>query len=132
MSFNLNQIAPDRRIHCLLVGPSGAGKTSIAAGFPGKTFIIDFDDRAKGVMGCPWLQSKIKSGAIEVETVLPWQGSRSVGLTDVYNVLEPLDARVSKGEIENVILDSTTAMRRFYSSSPSTSSGIGQIPVNLR
>lgn len=114
MSFNLNQIAPDRRVHCLLVAPSGAGKTCIGAGFPGKTFILDWDDRAKGVMGCPWLQPKIKSGQIEVETILPWRGQSAVGIEEVYGILEPLDQRITKGEIENVIIDSTTSMRRFF------------------
>jgi hypothetical protein len=114
MSFNLNQIQPDRRVHCLLVAPSGAGKTSLAAGFPGKTFILDWDDRAKGVTGCPWLQEKIRSGGVEVETILPWSGSTPVGLAKVYDVLESLDSRVTKGEIQNVICDSTTSMRRFF------------------
>jgi hypothetical protein len=113
--FNASALLPERRIHGLLIGPSGAGKTGAAASFPGKTFILDFDDRAKGpIMGCEFLQEKVRKGEIEIETVLPWRGKVSVGLQDIYNVLEPLDTRVSKGEIDNVIVDSTTSMRRFF------------------
>jgi hypothetical protein len=90
--FNASALLPERRIHGLLIGPSGAGKTGAAASFPGKTFILDFDDRAKGpIMGCEFLQEKVRKGEIEIETVLPWRGKVSVGLQDIYNVLEPLD-----------------------------------------
>jgi hypothetical protein len=114
MSFNLFDVPADRRIHCLLVGPSGVGKTSLAAGFPGKTFILDWDDRAKGVRGCPWLEEKIRNKEVEVETILPWQGNTPIGLPQVYDKLEILDGRITKGEIQNVIIDSTTSMRRFF------------------
>jgi hypothetical protein len=114
MSFNANKLLSDRRFHSLLIGPSGAGKTAAACTFPGKTFILDFDDRAKGaVRGCTFLQDKVRRGEIEIETILPWKGTIPVGLKEIYEVLESLDNRVTKGEIENVILDSTTSLRKF-------------------
>jgi len=115
MSFNANQLVPDRRIHALLIGPSGSGKTAAACCFPGKTFILDFDDRAKGpINGCTFLQEKVKSGQIEIETILPWKGQRATTIKDIYTILEILDNRITKGEVENVILDSTTALRRLF------------------
>lgn len=112
--MNANLWKPDRKIHCLMIGPSGAGKTSGAASFPGKTVILDWDDRAKGIAGCDFLAEKIKSGQVIVYRILPWRGKTSQGLKDVYNVLEVVDEKVTRGEFDNVIVDSTTSMRRFF------------------
>jgi hypothetical protein len=115
MPTNAADIKPDRRIHALLVGPSGVGKTGAAASFPGKTFIVDFDDRAKGpLQGCEFLQERVRNRQIEVERIVPWQGKKLVTLKDVYNILEVVDSRVAKGEIDNVIVDGTTSMKRFF------------------
>lgn len=115
MIINAANLQPDRRIHALLIGPSGSGKTAAAASFPGKTFILDFDDRAKGpLLGCEFLQERVRSGEIEIERMLPWIDQKANGLADIYRVLDSVDLRVTKGEIDNVIVDSTTAMRRFF------------------
>lgn len=112
---NASLISPDKRIHALLVGPSGFGKTAAACTFPGKTYILDFDDRATGAIeGCEFLQEKKRKGEIIVNRILPWIGKAEQGLKQVYDVLEPLDDRVTKGEILNVICDGTTSMRRFF------------------
>src|SRR5689334_14025056 len=115
MPFNANQLAPDSRIHALLVGPSGAGKTAAAASFEGKTHIIDFDDRSKGpLLGCQFLQDRVKTGQITIHTILPYAGTKQNSLTDVYSILESVDAGVNRREIDNVIVDGTTSMKRFF------------------
>jgi|ERR1700741_557585 len=115
MPTNAFDLKPDRRIHALLVGPSGVGKTAAACSFPGRTFILDFDDRAKGaILGSEFLQEKVQKKEIEIERILPWRGKTPIGLKDVYSFLESVDTRVTKGEIDNVILDSTTSLKRFF------------------
>jgi hypothetical protein len=112
---NAKDYTPERKIHCLMIGPSGAGKTAAAASFPGKTVILDWDDRAKGpLQSCEFLQERVNSGQIEVYRILPWRGTTPVGLKEVYGVLEIVDAKVSRGQIDNVIVDGTTSMRRFF------------------
>jgi len=45
------QMPTDERIFALLVGDSGAGKTSTIPWFPGKKLILDYDRRWKGLLG---------------------------------------------------------------------------------
>lgn len=113
--INASALVPDARIHALLIGPSGLGKTSAAMSFPGKAYVLDFDDRGKGAaLGCDFLEEKRLRGDIIINRILPWVGGIPQGLKEVYSVLESLDSRVIKGEIQNVIVDSTTSMRRFF------------------
>lgn len=115
MSFNASLLQPDRRWHALLIGPGGVGKTAAALSFPGKSFILDFDDRAAGpVKGCEFLQEKRRKGQIEIETILPWTGKTATRIDKIYSILEDLDTRVSKGDVDNVLVDSTTSMRRLF------------------
>lgn len=116
--FNAQNLLPDSRVHCLMVGPSGTGKTAAACSWGGedsKTYILDFDDRAQGAIeGCDFLQPKRRKGNIVINRILPWIGKAEQGLKQVYDVLEPLDEKVTRGEIQNVICDGTTSMRRFF------------------
>ncbi len=113
--INASTLTPEGRIHALLVGPSGVGKSGAAMSFDGKCYVLDFDDRGKGAaMGCSFLQEKRLRGDIIINRILPWIGQTPQGLEQVYNVLEALDARVTKGEIQNVLLDGTTSMKRFF------------------
>lgn len=113
--INVSMMQPDSRFHTLLVGPSGAGKTGAALSFPGKSVVIDFDDRAKGpIFGCKFLKEKRESGDIMVERIQPWKDQKVIGLGDVYKVLDAVDLQVTKKEVVNVIVDSTTSMKRFF------------------
>lgn len=113
--FNASLVSPDTRIHALLVAISGRGKTAAACSFPGKTYILDWDDRAKGAIeGCDFLQEKKRKGDIIINRILPWINKAPQGLKEVYSILEELDTRVSSGEIKNVLCDGTTSMRRFF------------------
>lgn len=122
---NASFLKPDSRIHALLIGPSGVGKTAAAASFPGYTVILDFDDRAKGaILGCDFLDEKRTKGEIEIIRILPYNGKIPQGIKEVYTVLESLDTRVSKKEIQNVIVDSTTSMKKYFLNE-SINNGIG-------
>ena len=55
MSWNGNDLTVDTATMYLFVGPSGTGKKSAAASFPGPTYYFDFDGRKKGLIGCPWI-----------------------------------------------------------------------------
>lgn len=41
------------KIKALLVGPSGGGKSSLAATAPGKKLVVDLDDRSESLVGMP-------------------------------------------------------------------------------
>ena len=126
MILNASYLEPDRRIHALLIGPSGSGKTAAALSFPGRTHILDFDDRAKGpLLGCKWLQEKRLSGEVEINRILRYTDKKANGYNEVFRELESLDTRVSKNEVENVILDSTTSMRKFFVDE--SRDGIGEV-----
>lgn len=113
--INASMLTLTRRIHSLLIGPSGVGKSGAAMSFPGKFAVLDWDDRAKGpLFGCKFLEKRRIDGDYQIERIQPWKGTTAVGLAQVYPILDALDQKVSKGEIENVLLDSTTSMRRFF------------------
>lgn len=101
-------------MHVVLVGTSGVGKTCAACTWPGKTIVLDFDDRIKGILGVPFLEEKIKKGEIEFETIVASRGNSYTTIKDIYTILEKIDIRVGKKEIENVIVDSTSSMVRFF------------------
>ncbi len=113
---NANLLKPDNNIHALLIGKSGCGKTGAAVSFPGKSYVLDFDDRIRGIMGCPFLDQKIKNGEVEWATILPYEsgGPKTQGLAEVYKQLEIVDAKVNAKQVDTVILDSVSSMVRFF------------------
>lgn len=114
-TINASTLQPDKRIHALLIGPGGVGKTAAACSFPGKTVILDFDDRASGpLLGCSFLNEKVRSGQVECVRIVTKMDGKDVTYNDVIKYLEMLDQRVSKNEVQNVILDSTTSMKKFF------------------
>jgi len=112
--MNASQLKADSHIHALLIGSSGVGKTVAACSFPGRTFVLDFDDRIKGIMGCEWTEARRLAGEIEYERMTAWRGNKPQGIDDAYVILDLIDSRISKREITNVVLDSTGSMVSFF------------------
>lgn len=57
MAVSAANLTPDKRFMALFVGDSGSGKTPASTSWfhEGKVLNFDFDNRIRGVMGCPWL-----------------------------------------------------------------------------
>lgn len=100
MPTNLNSVNYERFVRALLVGSTGRGKTIAAASFPGKTLIIDFDDRHRPVID--WYAERVKAGDFAVEVITP---------ENFWSVFKPLvDSLLQYNPYQNIILDSVTSL----------------------
>jgi hypothetical protein len=124
---NANLLEKTPHTHALLISPSGAGKTCIGAGWPGKYVCMDFEDRIRGILGVPWLNEKIARGEIEWESFVPKRGGKMLGYNDVFTYLAKLEVRVATGEVQTVQLSSTSSLIRFLISE-SLNNGIANKP----
>ncbi len=52
---NASTLTPEGRFMGLFVGPTKSGKTVAGCSFPGKTYVMDFDGRIRGILGAPWI-----------------------------------------------------------------------------
>jgi hypothetical protein len=48
-------LTPEARFQAIFVGRSGTGKTPAACSFPGPVLDLYFDNRIRGLLGCPWI-----------------------------------------------------------------------------
>lgn len=100
MPVNLNSTKYDRYIRALLVGPTGRGKTIAASSWPGKTLILDFDDRHRPVL--TWYPERVAAGDFTVESINP---------LNFWTVFKPLvNSIVQYNPYDNVILDGITSL----------------------
>lgn len=88
----------DKNFRALFVGPTGRGKTIAAASWPGKTLIIDFDNRHKPVID--WYPERL--GEIEVEVITP------VNYWDTFHPL--INKLVNINPYQNIIVDGITSL----------------------
>ena len=99
MPITLDKVPVDKNFRALLIGPTGRGKTIAAASFPGKTLVIDFDNRHKPIID--WYPERL--GEISVEVIYP---------LNYWTTFKPLidDLESGKQRFDNVLLDGITTM----------------------
>jgi hypothetical protein len=98
MPISLDKAPVDKNFRALFVGPTGRGKTIAACSFPGRTLILDFDNRYKPVID--WYPDRLAE--IDVELVTPHNFESD---------FRPLINRlVDLNPYTNIIVDSITSM----------------------
>jgi len=100
MPTNLNSETYDKFVRALFVGGTGRGKTIAAASWPGKTLIIDIDDRHKPVVD--WFPERVKAGDFSIERV---------NADNIWTTLKPTINNIVKyNPFQNVIVDGVTSL----------------------
>lgn len=100
MPVNLNSEKYEKKFKGLFVGPTGRGKTIAASSWPGKTLVLDFDDRHRPIID--WYVDRVAAGDFSVESVNPknfW--TKFVPLVKELGNFNPYD---------NILLDGITTL----------------------
>ena len=98
MPTNLSATTYEKWFRALFVGPTGRGKTIAAASWPGKTLVIDFDDRHRPIID--WFPDRLSDYDIE-----------SIHADNFWTVLKPLMNRLRQlNPYTNIICDGITSM----------------------
>lgn len=99
MPISMDKLPVDKNFRALLIGPHGRGKTIAAASWPGRTLILDFDNRHKPIID--WYPDRLSEFEVEVITPL-----------NFWDTFKPLVDRLTSGlnPYQNIIIDSFTAM----------------------
>jgi len=97
---NLNSESYEKFFRGLFVGGTGRGKTIAASSWPGKTLVIDVDNRHKPIV--EWFPERVKNGDYVVEYVNP---------KNFWTVFKPLiNSIVTYNPYNNIILDGITSL----------------------
>lgn len=97
---NLNNASYEKFFRGLFVGATGRGKTIAASSWPGKTIVMDFDERHKPII--EWYPERVKAGDFVVESINP---------KNFWTVYKPLvNSLVQYNPYQNVILDGITSL----------------------
>jgi len=98
MPTSLDKVDVDKSFRALFVGPTGRGKTIAAASWPGRTLIIDFDNRHKPIID--WYPDRLSN--IDVEVITP---------LNFWDVFHPLVNKLTTlNPYQNIIIDGVTSM----------------------
>jgi len=98
MPKQLSKVEIDKNFRALLVGPTGRGKTIAASSWPGKTLIIDFDNRHKPIID--WYPDRLDE--IEVEVITP---------LNYWDTFHPLVNRLTTANpYQNIVIDGITSL----------------------
>lgn len=101
---NAADLTTEDRFVGLLVGASGTGKTAFACSFPGETYVMDFDGRIRGLLGCPW----IDRSKVEYDSFPPKMEGLLKKVDDKLEVMS-INGRNGQLKTKNIILDSVTS-----------------------
>lgn len=100
MPTNLNNKEYEKFFKGLFVAPTGRGKTIGAGSWPGKTLVLDFDDRHRPLID--WYPDRVANGDYSVESVNP---------ANFWTVFKPcIDSLVKYNPYQNIILDGITTL----------------------
>lgn len=99
MPIQLSKVNVDKNFRALLIGPTGRGKTIAAASWPGKTLIIDFDNRHKPIID--WYPERLDD--ISIEVIFP---------SNYWTTFHPLINDLESGKLryDNICIDGITSL----------------------
>lgn len=100
MPTNLNSEKYEKFVKALLVAPTGRGKTIGAASWPGRTLVLDFDDRHRPIID--WFPERVAAGDFDVE---------SITAKNFWSVFKPLMNNLgTHNPYANILCDGITSM----------------------
>lgn len=100
MPTNLSSEKYEKFFRGLFVSPTGRGKTIAAASWPGKTLVVDVDNRHKPIVD--WFPERVKAGDYDVE---------QVNANNFWSHFKPLVNNICKyNPYANVLLDGITSL----------------------
>jgi hypothetical protein len=100
MPTNLNAEKYEKFFRALFVAATGRGKTIAAASWPGKTLVLDFDDRHRPIID--WYAERVAAGDFSVESINP---------DNFWTVFAPLVKDLAiHNPYQNIILDGITSL----------------------
>jgi hypothetical protein len=108
---NLAQLKQEQKFKGLFYGDSGAGKTVLATGFPGKVFVCDFDGKVSSAAQYYGARNPARLEQIDYEDYRPAPGTTpNEGFVRFYGKLVGLEKEAKEGKFsyETVVLDSLT------------------------